>query len=265
MPDGLHALASADGIRWTALREAPVIADGLLDSQNVAFWDAVRGEYREYHRNEFRSDRTGEEPYAAHASASSSVCRHATSSASGRRRWRICVPGLRPRDNWVYGDGFPSWGLVTTPSSLAGAPEELSIYTTEGYWRGDSMNLRRYSLRLDGFVAVQAPWSGGEIVTRPLVFAGDRLVLNFSASAAGSLRVEVLRDEMDVPVDGLALADCVEILGDDLERVVRWSGGPDLSRLSGVPVRLRLVLRDADLFSFRFADDESGDVGEVVE
>ena len=41
--------------------DGPVIADGLLDSQNVAFWDTVRGEYRDYHRNEFRIEKTGEE------------------------------------------------------------------------------------------------------------------------------------------------------------------------------------------------------------
>ena len=58
---------------------------------------------------------------------------------------------------------------------------------------------------------------------------------------------------MDTPIEGFTLDDCVEVLGDDLERVVHWSGGTDLSRLAGIPVRLRFVLRDADLFSFRFA------------
>ena len=66
VPDGLHALKSPDGIRWTPMSDGPVIADGLLDSQNLAFWDTVRGEYRDYHRNEFRIDKAGEEPYAAH-------------------------------------------------------------------------------------------------------------------------------------------------------------------------------------------------------
>jgi hypothetical protein len=65
VPDGLHPLKSADGIYWTAMCDKPVIADGLLDSQNLAFWDTVREEYRDYHRNEFRIARTGEEPYGA--------------------------------------------------------------------------------------------------------------------------------------------------------------------------------------------------------
>ena len=83
------------------------------------------------------------------------------------------------------------------------------------------MALRRHTLRLDGFASVQAPLSGGELRTRPIIFEGGELVLNFSASAAGSIRVEILRDQMDEAIDGFALDDCIEILGDDLERVVR--------------------------------------------
>jgi hypothetical protein len=51
---------------------------------------------------------------------------------------------------------------------------------------------------------------------------------------------------------GHALADCDEVFGDSLERVVTWKGSPDVGALSGRPVRLRLVMRDADLFALRF-------------
>ena len=166
-------------------------------------------------------------------------------------------PGLRPQGNWTYADNYQSWGIVTTKSHFAGAPDELSIYATEGYWRGESLNLRRYTLRMDGFVSVSARFSGGELVTRPLVFSGGELVLNFSASAAGSLRVEILRDQEDVPVEGFAMADCREVLGDDLERRVVWSGSPDVSRLAGVPVRLRFMLKDADLYAFQFRQESA--------
>ena len=352
VPDGLHALKSADGIRWTPMCDGPVIADGLLDSQNVAFWDTVRGEYRDYHRNEFRIEKTGEEPYGGQVRAGPAGpgvrgsrygrdLRTATSSdfinwnepeyvdyTQGRvdeiynnailpyfraphvfvgfptryvdhgwseavedlpelseRRLRASVserhgsaltdalfmssrdghifnlwpesfirPGLRPEDNWVYGDGFPGWGIVTTSSLFDRAPNELSIYVSEGYWRGESMNLRRYTLRVDGFASVQAPLSGGDLVTKPLTFAGNCLRVNFSASAAGSVQVEMLRDQMDEPIAGFSLDDCVELLGDDIERIVRWSGGCDVSSLEGVPVRLRFVLRDADLYAFQFVN-----------
>lgn len=45
----LDALASADGVRWSVAARA-VITDGAFDSQNLAFWDAHRGEYRAYWR-----------------------------------------------------------------------------------------------------------------------------------------------------------------------------------------------------------------------
>ena len=38
------------------MSDKPVITKGAFDSQNLAFWDAVRGEYREYHRD-FRDGR----------------------------------------------------------------------------------------------------------------------------------------------------------------------------------------------------------------
>jgi hypothetical protein len=84
-----------------------------------------------------------------------------------------------------------------------------------------------------------------------LTFTGTGLEVNFAASAAGYLRVE-LQDQHGVPIPGLSLDDCVEVLGDDLERRVRWRGDGDLARLAGTPVRARFRLVDADLFAFRF-------------
>lgn len=52
---------------------------------------------------------------------------------------------------------------------------------------------------------------------------------------------------------GFALADCPDIFGDTLTRVVTWKRGSDLSRLAGKPVRLRFEFKDADLYAFRFA------------
>ena len=58
---GLFAFQSGDAIHWTLISETPVITKGAFDSQNLAFWDVVRGEYREYHRDfrEGRDIRTG--------------------------------------------------------------------------------------------------------------------------------------------------------------------------------------------------------------
>ena len=66
--------------------------------------------------------------------------------------------------------------------------------------------------------------------------------------------MEILQDEEDLPIEGYALGDCREILGDDLERRVVWKGSPDVSRLAGLPIRLRFVMKDADLFAFGFRE-----------
>jgi hypothetical protein len=80
---------------------------------------------------------------------------------------------------------------------------------------------------------------------------GKELVINFSTSAAGSIRVEI-QDGQGKPIDGFSLAESPEIYGDEIERIVIWEGGSDLGKLAGKPVRLRFVLKDADLFSIRF-------------
>ena len=163
-------------------------------------------------------------------------------------------PGPQRIGSWFYGDHNLNWGVLETPSILDGAPNELSLYITEFTQNNiDSAYLRRYSLRIDGFASIQAPLRGGELVTKPLVFGGKELVINFSTGAAGSVRVEI-QDTEGTPIRGYALADCDETFGDDLERTVVWKGGADVSRLAGRPVRLRFVLKDADLFSLRFAD-----------
>ena len=144
--------------------------------------------------------------------------------------------------------------MLATPAETADRPEELSLYVNDGgYWTagGKASRLRRYTLRLDGFVSARAGLSGGELVTRPLVFQGRELTLNYATSAAGSLQVEI-QDAAGRPVPGFSLAESPEIFGDRIDGPVAWKGGDDLATLAGKPIRLRLVLKDADLYAFRF-------------
>ena len=168
-------------------------------------------------------------------------------------RWNEAFlrPGIERKGTWTYGDQYIGWHVVETKSDTEGAPNELSLYATESYWKGKSSALRRYTLRLDGFVSIKAPMSGGELLTKPLTFRGNNLVLNFSSSAAGGIQIEI-QDENGKPVPGFTLQDCPPIFGDTIERKVLWKNGSDLSSLEGKPIRLRFVLRDADIFSFRF-------------
>ena len=114
-----------------------------------------------------------------------------------------------------------------------------------------SCHLVCYTLRTDGFVSVNAPFAGGEFVTKPVTFTGREMVVNFSTGAAGRLRVE-LQNAAGEPLPGFALADAVDQVGDEIDRVVGWKAGRDVGRLAGNAVRLRFVMQDADLYSLRF-------------
>ena len=156
-------------------------------------------------------------------------------------------PGLG-LENWVSRSNYPALGVVQT------GPSEMSVYMNADYAQ-PSAHLRRFSMRLDGFASMHAGADGGSWATKPLVFAGDRLELNFATSAAGEILVE-LQDETGSPIDGFRFGDAIPTIGNEIARTVRWLGEPDLGALAGRPVRLSFRMVDADLFAFRFSGDE---------
>ena len=333
-PNGLLAFKSPDGIHWSPLIDRPIITDGAFDSQNLAFWDAARGEYRAYWRfflkgsiqddrnpvglrsirtatskdfihwenqadlkyvdsppeqlytNQVKpyfraphlylgfpmrytdrgwSDSVRALPDLAHREFRSSIGARLGTALSDTvfmasrdgvtfKRWNEAFlrPGIEREGTWSYGQLCVAWQVVETKSALAGAPNELSLYAAESYFSGaKGSTVRRHTLRMDGFVSVQAPMSGGELVTKPIRFKGRQLSLNFATSAAGGIRVEI-QDAAGRPLPGFSLDDCVLVFGDSLERRVTWKNGSDLSALTKQPVRLRFALEDADLFAYQF-------------
>jgi hypothetical protein len=90
------------------------------------------------------------------------------------------------------------------------------LYATEDYWHGKGGKLRRYTIRLDGFVSVNAPMKGGDIVAKPLEYSENRLSLNVSTSAAGGVRVEIQQPNGQ-PVPGFSLKDCPVVFGDSVD------------------------------------------------
>ncbi len=152
-------------------------------------------------------------------------------------------PGL-DASAWVSRTNYPLTGI------LPWGTDHLALYVSRAYMQ-ERWHIERLLLRLDGFASVSAPWTGGELLTRPFTFEGSALEINYRTSAAGSVRVE-LQTPAGVPIAGLTLADCPEIIGDETARVVAWQSEADLSALAGQPVRLRFVMRDADLFALCF-------------
>ncbi|MEN8251826.1 MAG: hypothetical protein ABFS32_23095, partial [Bacteroidota bacterium] len=152
-------------------------------------------------------------------------------------------PGIGD-ENWVSRSNYPALNVVQTGEN------EMSVYISRNNTQ-PTKHVARYSLRLDGFASVNAPYSGGEMITKPLIFKGDEVHINFATSAAGFIKVEIL-DEHGNIIPGFELENSTEIIGDEIERNVTWKGKPDLRRLEGKPVRLRFVMKDADLYSIKF-------------
>lgn len=171
-------------------------------------------------------------------------------SRDGRtfHRWaEALIPETAPEDRDGNRSNYMAWGLVKLP----GAEDEYSVYATEAYYTGPDSRVRRFTYRVDGFVSVRAGDAGGTLLTKPLDFAGKELIINFATRERGELRVEI-QDYAGNPIEGLALDDCQPVQGDAIERAVAWEKGTNIGRLAGTPVRLRVVMRDADLYSLRF-------------
>lgn len=311
--EGLHAFASADGIRWRKLSDAPVIPydkswSHAFDSQNVAFWSEAEQVYVAYFRTwtrysgqpgeaperresgqglrsisrvtspDFRNWSTpvamqpnlpGEHLYtnqthpyfraphiyvalpsryvagrvggeAKDAMQGSTDILFMTSRAGATRYDRLFTeafirPGLDP-ERWASRANYVALNVVPT------GPTEMSIYHRSGH---------RYVLRTDGFISLHAGAAPGEVVTQPLSFSGAELVMNYSTSAAGSLRVEI-QDAAGKPIPGFALADSPANVGDAIEHRIAWQDDPDLAALAGTPVRLRFEMKECDVYAFRF-------------
>ena len=146
--------------------------------------------------------------------------------------------------NWVSRTNMPGLGVVQTGEN------EMSIYVECNYAQ-PTVHLRRFSMRLDGFASVRGPYSGGELVTRPLTFTGKKLLLNFSTSAAGAVRVEI-QDAAGKPLEGYSLGESQELIGNEIERAVSWKGKQNVGSLAGRPIRLLFELKDADVYAIRF-------------
>lgn len=149
-------------------------------------------------------------------------------------------PG-RDERNWVHRNNMVAAGVVPT------ATDEISLYVSRHYTY-PSAHMERMVLRTDGFVSIHAGFQSGEFVTKPLLVEGDKLVLNYATSAAGSIRFEIQRASGQ-PLPHLALRDTPALWGDAVDAVV-----PLATPLAGVPIRLRFVMKDADLYSVRFRD-----------
>jgi len=169
------------------------------------------------------------------------------STRGGNRYHRTFMEAFIPPgiglQNWVSRSNYPALNVIPT------SPNEISVYVNKDYAQ-PTAHLNRYSLRTDGFISVYAPYAGGEMITRPLSLQGNRLVLNYATSAAGGIRIEI-QDQTGKALEGYTLAESNLLIGNEIEGLAGWKQGEDISALSGKPLRLRFVMKDAHLYSLQ--------------
>ena len=123
-------------------------------------------------------------------------------------------------------------------------------------------------MRLDGFVSIDGYDDGGTLTTKPLIFEGDRLVVNVRApekahtdvinpvTPFGSLDVELLTENGEVLAE-YSKADCDTYTGDNIQHTVTWNANSNVGQLVGKPVRIRFYLKNTALYSFHFREERA--------
>ncbi len=160
----------------------------------------------------------------------------------------LFAPGYEFHANWIYGNCYPAYFMWETPVG-DGENKELSMLVGNYYAHANSQYcdvFERYVLRIDGFACYRAKFTGGKVVTKPFVFEGDELRINFATSAKGSIFITI-RDE-----NGNEAKTC-ELFGDKIDRRVRFEGA-ELSAFAGKPVILEFEMKDARLYAFKFGN-----------
>jgi hypothetical protein len=183
---------------------------------------------------------------------------HSADGIHFKRPWRKPWLGHGP-------EGAFDMGMVLGPADpIVGAKEMWFPYggtpiTHDSPRQDYEQAIGLATTRLDGFSSWRATGDGdGELVTQPFRFEGDQLFVNAVAEPGGSVSVEVL-DESGHAIPGFTANDSVALQGDTLADAAagraRWKSSDSLKDLAGKQVRLRLLLRSAEVFAFRVADE----------
>ena len=159
------------------------------------------------------------------------------------------TPGPETKRNWVYGDCYPAYMMIETPAE-DGCNFEISMFMPTPN-RGEDQeknpeNLYRYAIRRDGFAYYQAKANGAKVVTKPFVFDGNRMQINFATSAYGNVYITI-RDR-----DGNEAKTC-ELFGNSDHRNVKFENA-DIGDFSRKEVTLTFDMKDAKLYSFEFLE-----------
>lgn len=163
--------------------------------------------------------------------------------------------GTGPHKGYPANRPYIAYGFVKRDREFYHYTYTRSSYH-DGFTEPEPPVIHRATQRIDGFVSLDSAYTGGSITTKPLVFEGNRLVLNIDTDATGWAQVEI-QDELGNPIPGFTLEEAVYVNGDFINKEVEWlTKGTDLSSLEGKTIRLHLYMRGAKLYALEFTRDK---------
>ena len=108
------------------------------------------------------------------------------------------------------------------------------------------------TLRLDGYVSLDATVREGWVETKPMFSTASNLYINGKCHPGGYIDVEIM-DGWNNVWSGFSRDDCQTFDGDSVHHQVNWSGGGKVDQNPG-HIKLRIYLKNAELYGFQFAD-----------
>lgn len=148
--------------------------------------------------------------------------------------------------NWSARNNIPALGIFPI------SDREMSFYVTRNYGT-PTVSLERMVLRTDGFASLEADYEEGYAVTKALKIKGNKLLINYASATSGYVKVELL-DEDGKPLPGYSVNEASTYIGDEINQEVVWSGGKSVSGLGDKLVKIRFLIKDANLYSFAVLD-----------
>ncbi len=282
---GLVPFESPDCVHWKLTRQKPVITNGAFDSQNLAFWDTVRNEYRAYWRyfgNGVRSIRTATSKDFIHWENESDL-KYPDGTPNEHLYTNAIQKYFRAPHLFI---GFPT---RYEPKSQQVEPILMTSRDGSTFQRYPDAVIPRTALKdrnhnRSNYMAwgmFQLPGKPSEISVygtenyyertpgrvRRFAYRVDGFVALRGGSEGGQATTKPLHFDGDqlllnyvvnsggtLTVEALdragkVIGESKPLSGDAVDHVVVWNQKPDLSSGS---VQLRFNLKNADLYSLRF-------------
>jgi hypothetical protein len=120
-----------------------------------------------------------------------------------------------------------------------------------------------YKLRKDGFASIDAGETEGSFFTKSIEVTGPEMFINANVKEGGYIKVAVHDIQecakppkarpSDEAAEGFDISSSIAVNGDSLSHKISWENGSLSSKLAN-KIHLKFIMKNVELYSFRFAD-----------